>query len=156
MMIKNSALLAWLALNGISGFVSIAPRTTGRLTTSFSSNIRSSPLFAVLLEQETETEVGRLKTMAAKLRAEAASLEEEQAHKSAELTQKAFDKFDLDRDGEISLEELKKGLEAAFKTELSENRVEKVRLSIEHRRASFIVPPNTICSSLLLSVDGIF
>jgi hypothetical protein len=87
LMIKNSALLALIALNGTSGFVSIAPRTTGRLTTSFSSNIRSCPLFAVLVEQETETEteVGRLKTMAAKLRAEAASLEEEQAHKHAAL-----------------------------------------------------------------------
>jgi hypothetical protein len=152
MMIKNSALLALIALNGTTGFVSVAPRTTGRLTTSFSSNIRSSPLFNS--QDEQEGEVDRLKAMAAKLRSEAASLEAEQARKSAEATQKAFDKFDLDKDGTISLEELKKGLEAAFKTELSEKRVKKVRLALNIIARLFIVPPLTLFP--LISADGIF
>ena len=71
-------------------------------------------------------EVERLKSMAAKLRAEAASLEAEQQQEMADAAQRAFDKFDTNSDGEVSLQELKAGLEKAFKTELPDKRVAKL------------------------------
>jgi len=61
--------------------------------------------------------------MAAKLRAEAAVLELEKAKELSAAAEKAFLKFDANDDGEISVEELKAGLEAALKIDLSENRV---------------------------------
>ena len=53
--------------------------------------------------------------MAAKLRAEAASLEADKANQLAEAAEKAFRKFDVNSDGDVSLGELKAGLEKAFK-----------------------------------------
>jgi len=64
--------------------------------------------------------------MAAKLRAEAASLEAQQSQAMADAAERAFRKFDTDEDGQISLEELKAGLEKAFKTDLSEKRVKRL------------------------------
>ena len=64
--------------------------------------------------------------MAQKLRSEAASLEAEQAEERANVAKLAFEKFDNDSDGKISLKELKLGLEASLKTELSEERVQKL------------------------------
>ena len=64
--------------------------------------------------------------MAAKLRAEAASLEAEQAQAMADAAERAFRKFDTNQDGQISVDELKSGLEKAFKTELSEKRVKQL------------------------------
>ena len=75
---------------------------------------------------DDEDEIERLKSMAAKLRAEAASLEAEQAQAMADAAEKAFRKFDTNQDGQISTEELKAGLEKAFKTELSEKRVKQL------------------------------
>eukprot|EP00546_Thalassionema_frauenfeldii_P013312 CAMPEP_0178927946 /NCGR_PEP_ID=MMETSP0786-20121207/19547_1 /TAXON_ID=186022 /ORGANISM="Thalassionema frauenfeldii, Strain CCMP 1798" /LENGTH=384 /DNA_ID=CAMNT_0020603589 /DNA_START=137 /DNA_END=1288 /DNA_ORIENTATION=- len=83
-------------------------------------------LFSVSKEQTTEIiddEVERLKSMAAQLRAEAASLEAEKAQEVADATERAFQKFDVNKDGEISFEELKDGLEKVLKTELEEKRV---------------------------------
>lgn len=53
--------------------------------------------------------------MAAKLRAEAASLEADKAQQMAQAAQKAFNKFDINDDGEVSLSELKIGLEKELK-----------------------------------------
>lgn len=61
--------------------------------------------------------------MAAKLRAEAAVLEAEKAQDLALAAEKAFLKFDTDRDGEVTTADLKIGLEKALKTDLSESRV---------------------------------
>ena len=75
----------------------------------------------------TEEEVERLRNMAAKLREEVASLEQEKQESMAALAQKAFAKFDLNKDGEISIEELKAGLEKTFKLEgLPEDRVQNL------------------------------
>lgn len=64
--------------------------------------------------------------MAAKLRAEASALEAEKAQALADAAQKAFDRFDTNNDGEISLAELKEGLEKSLKIELSEKRAKEL------------------------------
>uniref|UniRef100_A0A7S3DN04 EF-hand domain-containing protein n=1 Tax=Entomoneis paludosa TaxID=265537 RepID=A0A7S3DN04_9STRA len=76
--------------------------------------------------EETDDEIERLKSMAAKLRAEAAALESDQQKAVALAAEKAFSKFDTNKDGEISLKELKDGLEKEFKMELSEKRVQQL------------------------------
>jgi len=76
--------------------------------------------------EDKDNEIERLKAMAAKLRAEAAQLEAEQAETMAQAANRAFSKFDLNQDGQIGLEELKAGLEKAFKMELPESRVKKL------------------------------
>lgn len=73
-----------------------------------------------------DNEIERLKKMAAKLRAEAASLEADKANQLAEAAEKAFNTFDINSDGEVSLTELKLGLEKALKTEISEKRVQEL------------------------------
>lgn len=86
-------------------------------------------LFSVSEEKKpdiVDDEIERLKSMAASLRAEAASLEAEKAQEVAEATERAFNKFDVNKDGEVSLEELKEGLEKVLKTELEEKRVRKL------------------------------
>jgi hypothetical protein len=84
------------------------------------SNLKSVRLYAKV---DTDNEIDRLKIMAAKLRAEAAALEAGRAQELADAAGRAFRKFDTDQDGEISLTELKAGLEKSFKIELSEKRV---------------------------------
>lgn len=76
--------------------------------------------------EDTDNEIERLKTMAAKLRAEASELEAEKAQALADAAEKAFRQFDTNQDGEISLAELKKGLEKTLKIELSDNRVQEL------------------------------
>lgn len=73
-----------------------------------------------------DNEIERLKSMAQKLRAEAASLEAQRAEELAAAAESAFKKFDTNQDGEISFEELKAGLEKVLKTELPEKRVMKL------------------------------
>lgn len=75
---------------------------------------------------DEDDEITRLKAMAQKLRAEAANLEAEQFAERANVARIAFEKFDDDSDGKISLEELKKGLEASLKTEIPKERVQKL------------------------------
>lgn len=83
--------------------------------------LRSAP---VLKSADTDDEeIERLKSMAAKLRSEAANLEASQKQQIADAAERAFRKFDTNQDGEISLAELKAGLEKNLKMELSETRV---------------------------------
>ena len=80
---------------------------------------------------DNEEEIARLKSMAAKLRAEAALLEAEQSKAMADAAERAFQKFDTNQDGQISLEELKAGLEKAFKMDLPETRVQQLMAAFD-------------------------
>lgn len=77
-------------------------------------------------ENNQDDEIERLRSMAAQLRAEASALAAEQALKVSEGTQQAFAKFDLNNDGEICVNELKLGLDKAFKTEIPQSQIEKL------------------------------
>lgn len=77
-------------------------------------------------DDRQDNEIERLKQMAAKLRAEAAALEAEKAKQLAEAAEKAFQKFDVNSDGEVSLTELREGLEKELKTEISERRAKEL------------------------------
>lgn len=109
---------ALLLLRGINAF-SVAPATSrglyNRPVSAFSascvvSRSKGGALYATSEEQaEKDDEIERLKSMAAKLRAEASSLEAERATELAEAAERAFAKFDTNKDGEISLAELKDG-----------------------------------------------
>jgi HD-GYP domain-containing protein (c-di-GMP phosphodiesterase class II) len=76
--------------------------------------------------QAANSEYERLKSMAAKLRAEAASMEAAKTDEMAQAAQKAFQKFDTNQDGEITLEELKAGLEKTFKMDVPQARLQKL------------------------------
>lgn len=90
-------------------------------------HVRSgSRLYQATGNNDTDEEIERLKVMAAKLRAEAAELEAEKAQALADAAEKAFRKFDTNQDGEISMEELKEGLETSLKIELSDKRVKEL------------------------------
>ncbi|CAB9502079.1 Protein TIC 20 [Seminavis robusta] len=90
--------------------------------------LRTGPVLKASAEEQSQAddEIEKLKTMAAKLRAEAMALEADRAKELAEAAERAFQKFDTNQDGEISLEELKAGLEKAFKMELPEKRVQQL------------------------------
>lgn len=75
---------------------------------------------------DEDDEIGRLRSMAAKLRADASALEAEKQQKLADVAEKAFRAFDQDSDGAISVQELKAGLEKTLKVELSDKRVEEL------------------------------
>jgi hypothetical protein len=64
--------------------------------------------------------------MAQKLRAEAVALEAERAQELTAIAESAFRKFDTNQDGDISLDELKAGLEKSFKMELPDKRVQQL------------------------------
>lgn len=84
----------------------------------------NSRLYGNVEDQEAaDDEIQRLKSMAAKLRAEAALLEAEKVEEMATAAERAFSKFDTNADGVVSTEELKAGLEKALKTDLTEKRV---------------------------------
>mmetsp|Transcript_131589 Transcript_131589/g.380636 ORF Transcript_131589/g.380636 Transcript_131589/m.380636 type:complete len:389 (-) Transcript_131589:122-1288(-) len=107
-------------------FSSIQRPTT---TTTHAPRFSSSQLYSRLTpEQQTEEddEIERLKSMAQKLRAEAAALEAERAEEISKAAEDAFRKFDKNDDGEITFEELKAGLEKSLKMELPEKRVMKL------------------------------
>jgi len=79
-----------------------------------------------MAEADADDEIQRLKSMAAKLRADAAILEAEKAQQLADAAEKVFRKFDTNQDGQITEDELKAGLEKALKMELSEKRVQEL------------------------------
>jgi Ca2+-binding EF-hand superfamily protein len=64
--------------------------------------------------------------MAQLLRMEAAALEDSREHELEAIAESAFRKFDTNQDGEISLDELKAGLEIAFKMQLPDKRVRQL------------------------------
>jgi len=71
-------------------------------------------------------QVQRLKEKAAKLRQEAASLEAEQRSAIKQAAESVFRKFDKDKDGQVSVQELQKGLKQIFKMELSDERANRL------------------------------
>jgi hypothetical protein len=77
-------------------------------------------------QQKEDDEIGRLRSMAQKLRAEASALEADRQKELAQAAENAFRKFDTNEDGEISFDELKAGLEKALKIELPEMRVKQL------------------------------
>ena len=125
---RNSALLAVLLAASSDAFTAPSPmRTLSVSRTAFASHLRPSfSLNASSESEDNDNEIDRLQSMAAKLRAEAASLEAEQAQAMADAAERAFRKFDTNQDGQITVEELKVGLEKAFKRELTEKRVAKL------------------------------
>jgi hypothetical protein len=79
----------------------------------------STQLYGAADDDAQDNQIERLKRQAAKLRAEAASLEADKAKQLAEAAEKAFNKFDVNSDGEVSLSELKMGLEKELKVRLA-------------------------------------
>lgn len=78
-----------------------------------------------------DDEVERLRSMAATLRAEAATLEVEQSQAKATAVEKAFREFDVNQDGSVNIEELKAGLEKVFKRELPEKSVQQLMTNFD-------------------------
>jgi len=64
--------------------------------------------------------------MAARLREEAAALEGKQAGERSQAAGKAFDKFDTNQDGELSLDELRVALEKTFKLVVPDDQVQRL------------------------------
>jgi Ca2+-binding EF-hand superfamily protein len=97
-------------------------------TTSFFPKHGRAAAATVLFNQadDRDNEISRLQNMAAKLRAEAAALEADQRQVMADAAERAFAKFDTNADGDVSITELKAGLEKAFKMELPQKRVEQL------------------------------
>jgi hypothetical protein len=133
------ALACALATNTQDEVHAFSSSLTTRPTTLLSRSIRttkssssSSPSLVQLNMADStsssgaDDEIARLKAMAQKLRSEAAGLEANQAEERASVAKLAFEKFDKNQDGEVSLQELKAGLEKAMKTELPNERVQKL------------------------------
>ena len=125
---KATAVAAAIAISSTEAFVA-NPMTTVRTnlpTTRAATNLatisqsnksrhQTTRLYNAEEDDAQDSEIERLKKMAAKLRAEAASLEAEKAKQLAEAAEKAFNRFDINSDGEVSLSELKLGLEKELK-----------------------------------------
>jgi Chloroplast import apparatus Tic20-like/EF-hand domain pair len=82
-------------------------------------------------DDQASAEISRLRSMAAKLRAEAAALESAKQAETLAATERAFASFDLDVDGTVSLAELKSGLERNLKMTLSEARVQQMMQKLD-------------------------
>lgn len=105
----------------------IEDSTVSSSSTSSSSSSTVSTATTSIVVDEDDNEINRLRNMAAKLRAEAAQLEAQKSEALANAAAIAFQKFDINQDGLISLEELKVGLEKALKIQdLSDARVQKL------------------------------
>ena len=123
--IKSTATAAVLLAAGAEAF-GAPTRSRGlafgnivRMPTASTTQLFVSP-------ENMDSEVERLRSMAAKLRAEASGLEAEKAQEVADATERAFRKFDTNQDGIVTFEELKSGLEKVLKTELKEERVKQL------------------------------
>ena len=124
---KATVITSALVIASTDAFV---PTTRTQLPITTRTNYINNPLQSNIIQptiqrtalQATEeddnaqdSEIERLRAQAAKLRAEAASLEADKANQLAEAAEKAFQKFDINSDGEVSLSELKTGLEKELK-----------------------------------------
>eukprot|EP00561_Arcocellulus_cornucervis_P013505 CAMPEP_0185800052 /NCGR_PEP_ID=MMETSP1322-20130828/668_1 /TAXON_ID=265543 /ORGANISM="Minutocellus polymorphus, Strain RCC2270" /LENGTH=395 /DNA_ID=CAMNT_0028495669 /DNA_START=201 /DNA_END=1388 /DNA_ORIENTATION=+ len=118
--VPSTSTATTLAINGPSARSSSATASTTTRSKTF------SPLTPLNMATDADDEIERLRSMAANLRAEASALEAEKVQALADAAQKAFDRFDTDKDGEISLAELKQGLEKSLKIELSDKRVKEL------------------------------
>lgn len=83
-------------------------------------------LLAVKSPSEADQDVKRLQAMAAQLREEATELERKQGWERSQAAGRAFDKFDTNQDGELSLDELKVALEKTFKLDVPEDQVQRL------------------------------
>jgi HPt (histidine-containing phosphotransfer) domain-containing protein len=122
-----SSLLLALAIDQTVAFTSPAAKLSFHRVGV--QRMTASHLYSLQTPEEqkvADNEIDRLRSMAQKLRAEAAALEAERAQELAQVAESAFRKFDTNQDGEISLEELKAGLEKAFKMELDDKRVQQL------------------------------
>ncbi|GFH61389.1 hypothetical protein CTEN210_17865 [Chaetoceros tenuissimus] len=133
MYLKQTTLITVLYLAVNTHAFSIRPTaysisTPSRYAPSPIISSHKSPNYktALFMAEDADDEIERLKSMAAKLRADAAKLEAEKAQQLADAAEKAFNKFDTNQDGEISLQELKAGLEKELKIDLSEKRVQEL------------------------------
>jgi hypothetical protein len=123
-----------LSLFAIGSSNAFAPNTGRRIALSrpglaippAAKTLRLATADGTLGDRNANNEVERLRAMAKILREEATTLAAEQARKVSESTQKAFSKFDLNKDGTISVDELKAGLEKAFKHEIPESRIKQL------------------------------
>lgn len=119
--ICKATAVAIIGASSIDAFTPIAQSNIPitRAANSFHSlpanSYRSTHLYNAADDDAQDNEIERLKRQAAKLRAEAASLEADKAKQLAEAAEKAFNKFDINSDGEVSLSELKLGLEKELK-----------------------------------------
>lgn len=106
---------------------SLSPLSLPRADRIVGRSRRSTQVYSTAENNnDQDDEIERLRSMAAKLRADAAVLEAEKAEQFAKAAEKAFRQFDTNEDGEISVAELKQGLEKVLKTDLSEKRVEEL------------------------------
>ena len=115
-MFRPSRVFALLALSiKTEAFVTV-PSRISTIPSFAQPLIRSTiPLSSTTDENDPDDEIDRLRSLASRLRAEAAELEAEKAQQMADAAERAFRKFDLNDDGEVSLEELKLGLERELK-----------------------------------------
>jgi hypothetical protein len=131
---KNSMLALVLLSSTSDAFMlatpqsrTITPTRTSSSSRAFvkssNSNLKSVRLHA---KEDSDNEIEKLRTMAAKLRAEAAGMEAVKAQELADAAERAFRKFDTNQDGVVTLTELKAGLEKSLKMELPENRVKQL------------------------------
>ena len=112
--IGTSSINAFTPIAQINSPISQAANSFQSLPANYYQQ-RSTQLYAAADDDAQDNEIERLKRQAAKLRAEAASLEADKAKQLAEAAEKAFNKFDVNSDGEVSLSELKLGLEKELK-----------------------------------------
>jgi hypothetical protein len=129
--IASSLLLALGAIDQTVAFTSPAFTSSAYSKLSFqrvgAQGMPTSHLYSTPAPVPVEnSEVDRLKSMAQKLRAEAAALETDRKQELAAIAESAFRKFDTDQDGEISINELKAGLEKAFKMQLPDKRIQQL------------------------------
>lgn len=132
---KAKAIAFILLAASCKAFTQLGPRhlsPVSRLTFSRSAAVRpntflqASPSGALSDSSNSNDEVTRLRQMAAKLRQEAATLEGEQKAALTNAAKQVFSRFDVDENGEVSVQELRRGLEKIFKVELPEKRVQQL------------------------------
>lgn len=114
----NEGLVVKPALQRVRAFHSLVPSSssTSLRDTDNSNNEVSN----------VSPQVARLNAMAAKLRAEAAELEAEQQKMLVDNLTNLFRAFDTNKDGKISLDELKLGLSKALREAINEEQAKKI------------------------------